>query len=259
MTSSHISPAEYSSMSSLLSWDASPSLRERCRSVRNYRMHVNSLFALYLKIKNGSLPVVLGAPSWLPAMPSVVLHSPSSFSSSSLWLSPAIKDWLRPLSLSFQFRSEELPTRGETLHWERGLFVGVTATGLLWETRARGVEVGGFPFLPKEVCPLTWLWTRPTPGSAVKLFELIFAWGLKPRRGLEGAGVRLLGVFFPLDTRTGTGGGDEMGAGEEGCGEAGWRFLGGKAGPGPSLTGETGGVWKLSPWATTAKNDQQTD
>lgn len=214
-----------------------------------------SLFAVYIYIfKNGSLPVVLVAPSWLPAMPSVVLHSSSSFSSSSLWLSPAIKDWLRPLSLSFQFRSEELPTRGETLHWERGLFVGVTATGLLWETRVRGVEVGGFPFLPKEVCPLTWLWT---PGSAVKLFEVIFAWGLKPRGGLEGAGVRPLGVFFPLDTRTGTGGGDEMGAGEQGWGEVG--FLGVKAGPGPSLTGETGGVWKLSLWATTARNDQQTD
>lgn len=80
----------------------------------------------------------------------------------------------------------------------------------------RGVEVGGLPFLPKEACPLTWLRMRPARGSAVTLLEAFFTWGLKSRGGLDGVAVRLLGAFFTLDARPGTGGGDEMGAGEEG-------------------------------------------
>lgn len=96
------------------------------------------------------LPVVLMAVSWALVIPSVVLHSSSSFSSSSLWLPPASgsKDWLRPLSLSLQFCPEQLPSTGEELHWEDEVFVGLMATSLPWDTGARGVEVGGTPFLP---------------------------------------------------------------------------------------------------------------
>lgn len=46
------------------------------------------------------------------------------------------------------------------------------------------------------------------------LFEAFFTRGLKSRGGLDGVGLRPLGAFFTLDA--GTGGGDEMGAGEEG-------------------------------------------
>lgn len=81
------------------------------------------------------------------------------------------------------------------------------------------MEVGGLPFLPKEACPLAWLWARPARGSPVTLFEAFFARGLESRGGLDGVGVRLPGAFFTLDARPGTGGGGEMGAGEEGCGE----------------------------------------
>lgn len=212
------------------------------------------LSAVYL---GGScLPAVFVAPSWLAVIPSVVLHSSSSFSSSSPWLSPdpSSKDWLRPLSLSLQFCPEELPTTGEALHWEEGLFVGLMATGFPWETRVWGVEGGGLPCLPKAACPLTLLSTRLTPGSPVKLFELTGGWGLQSGGELEVIGVMLHCGFFPLDIRTGTGGGDETGAAEEGWGEVGWRSWGMKAGP--SLCGETGGVWKLSPWAPRPKKIQ---
>lgn len=56
-------------------------------------------------------------------------------------------------------------------------------------------------------------------------------------------------AFFPLDVRSGTGGGDEAGAAEEGRGEVGGRSWGTPGmNAGPSLCGDAGGVWKLSPW-----------
>lgn len=210
------------------------------------------------------LPAVFVAPSRLALIPSVVLDSSSSFFSSSPRLPPASwagsKDWLRPLSLSLQFCPEELPTTtGEALHDEEGLFVGLMATVCCWDPRGRGVEVGGPPFLPKAACSLPTilcglLCRGLTPGPMVELFELTGGWGLQSGGGLEG--VVLDCTFFPLDVRTGTGGGDETGAAGEGWGEV-WGRSWGTSGikGGPSLCGEAGGVWKLSPWAP--KEEQQ--
>ncbi len=137
--------------------------------------------------------------------------------------------------------------------------MGLMATVFPWETGVRGVEVGGPPFLPRAACPLTTvlpglLCTGLTPGPMAELSELTGGRGLQSGVGLEAVGVVL--DFFPLDVRTGTGGGDETGAAEEGWGEEGGRSWGtpGKKG-GTSLCGEAGGVWKLSPWAPREKNE----
>ncbi len=213
------------------------------------KQSTNTMTDIYL------LPVVFVVPSWLAVIPSVVLHSSSSFSSFSSWLFtaswPGSKDWLKPLSLSLQLCSEELPTIGEALHREEGLFVGLMTTVFPCDTGVRGVEVGGAPFLPKEACPLitvlpglfcTWL----TPGPVGELCVLTGGWGLQSGDGLEVLGVELdCAFFFPLDVRIGTGGGGDTGAAEEGWGEVGWKTPDMKTGP--SLCGEAGGVWKLSP------------
>lgn len=211
------------------------------------------------------LPAVFVVLSWLAVIPSVVLHSSSSFSSSSSWLSPASwpgsKDWLRPLSLSLQVCSEELLATGEAPPREEGLFVGLLATGCTSETTVRWTEVGGPPFLPKATCPLAavlpgLLCTKLTPGPTLELFELTGGWGLQLGGGLEAVGLLLDCAFFPLDVRSGTGGGDEAGAAEEGWGEVGWRSWGTptmKGGPSPC--GEAGGVWKLSPWTPRGKKN----
>lgn len=197
------------------------------------------------------LPAVFVAPLGLAVIPSVVLHSSSSFSSSSLWLSPdpSNKDWLKPLSPSLQFCPEELPTTGEVLLWEEGLFVGLMGTGVFWE------EVGGLPFFPNAACTFTLLCTSLTPVSLVMLFRLTGEWGRQSGGWPGVVGVMLHCVFFPLGIETGIGGGDETGAADDGWGEVGQWSWGVKEGP--SLTGETGGVWKLSPWAPGPKNKQK--
>lgn len=210
------------------------------------------------------LPVVFMAPSWVALIPSAVLHSSSSFSRSSPWLSPASwpgsKDWLRPLSLSLQFCPEELPTTGEVLHREGGHFVGVTGT-VFWESEVLGVEVGGPSFLPKAACPLTTvvaglLGTTLTSGPTAVLFELTGGWGLQSGGGLELQGEVGFVVgcgFLLMDVLTGTGGGDDPGAAWEGLGEEWWRCWGTPGMKAESLCGEAGGVWKLSPWVPKEK------
>lgn len=206
------------------------------------------LFKEYIKYTVYILPAVFVAPSWLAVIPSVVLHSLNSFSSSSPWLSTGSwagsKDWLGPLSLSLQL--EERPPTGEALHWEEVLFVGLMAT--VFETGGRVVEVGGPPFLPKAACPLPTvlpdlLCSGLNPGPMVELLEPTGGWGFQSGGGPDD------GAFFPMGVRTGIGGGDETGAAGEGWGEAGrsWGIPGMKFGA--SLSGDAGGVWKLSPGA----------
>lgn len=89
------------------------------------------------------------------------------------------------------------------------------------------MEVGGPPFLPKAVCPLTTvvpglLGTTLTLEPTVVLFELTGGRGLQLGVGLELQGV--VGVvlrcgFFLMEVPTGTGGGGDTGAAWEGLGE----------------------------------------
>lgn len=88
--------------------------------------------------------------------------------------------------------------------------------GFSWETSARGVEVGGPPFLPKSAGPFTLLCTRVTVGSLLKLPGLTGGRGFQSRWRVE---VEAEGNFLSL--ARGTGGGEVTGAAAEGCGEAG--------------------------------------
>lgn len=178
------------------------------------------------------LPAVLRGTSWLAVMPSVALHSSSSFSSSP---ESGSEDWLRPLSHSAPLCPEQLSWT-EELQQVDGLFEGLMVRGFSWETSARGVEVGGPPLLPKTACPLALLCTRVMVGSLLKLVEVTGGWGFQSRWGLDEEGVMLGSAFFSL--MSGTGGGEVTGAAEEGWGEEGWRGL--RAGT--SLWGDTGGV-----------------
>lgn len=97
--------------------------------------------------------------------------------------------------------------------------MGLLDTVFPWEAKGRGVEVGGPPFLPKAPLPTVLPdlgCSGLTPGPKVKLFESTGGGGLHSGAALEVLGLVLGCGFFPLDVRTGTGGGDETGAPGEG-------------------------------------------
>lgn len=90
-----------------------------------------------------------------------------------------------------------------------------------WKPGVRGVEVGGPPFLPKAACAFATvlpdlLCNGLTPGPFTELFELTGGRGFQSGGELEALGMVLDCAFFPLDGRSGTGGGDEAGAAVEG-------------------------------------------
>lgn len=102
-----------------------------------------------------------------------------------------------------------------------GLFEGLMVRGFSWGTSARGVEVGGPPFLPKTPCPLALLCTAV---SLLKLVEVTGGGGFQSRWRLDAEGAMPGSAFFSLIS--GTGGGEATGAVEDGWGEEGCRGLG---------------------------------
>lgn len=122
---------------------------------------------------------------------------------------PGSRDSFRPLSLSFLLCSTQL-VAGGTLHTDKGLLIGLTATLFTWEPEVLDVLVSSPPFLPDDAWPLpVSLRAGLITGLIAELFELTGGGGLQ-----SGGGMRVLGEhgwdFLPVEVMVAAGAGDKV-------------------------------------------------